>query len=397
MADIKAHKITVEQAWQAGRLSPELSIEALSSWQTVDAGIAMESGDMKLASDLCRALLEHAPQVLQHAYPMGDRSLIHLANFLSKNRDARAIPLYEEVLSHKPKGDPVWNDDVDAVIFNLSNYYDATGQFQKTFDTQKRVFEFSSSSDLLCNYVEQIGWSLDRLNDPVQTKAWYDRLEIHPSARVVVTERLIRAQKMLRANQVKAARALINAPMKQNADGEPRVLMLTFLAQSFLKEGDYEHAHQNAVDALNQSALLIPQPTDEDYVYYLSSARQLETLTETRLASPFFWNSDPVRLVARSRVPAKSQRVRVHFKVKPKGKVLFKSANPAILLQPVLLAAPGAGRQGADYFVVVSLDAAKVHKSFNTTILASCADFPTHSASLPVKVQVVGSLKSPTK
>lgn len=402
--DIKAHKMSVEDAWRTGQLSPETTVAALSSWQIVDAGIAMPSGDMQLVSTLCNALAQHAPQILQAPYTMGNRPLIQIANVLARQKDARAVPLYEEVLARKAreKSGHDWDDEVDGTVFNLASYYAQTGQLQKVLDTQKRVFDLSDSTDLQCNWIEQIGWTLDSLGDLKQTKAWYNRLDQSPFARVVVSGRLARAQTLLRAGRAKAARTLMLQPLppqalKPNAQDpngltESRVLTQSLVAQSFLRENDFEGAHSAAVEALNQSALLLPQPTHENYVYATSVARDIETQTEARLAAPFRWNVPSLRFYIRAATAPPTQRVKLHFNTRPHSVITFWSSNPALHLKRL---APIATKAGADYELLVSLAPAKARRSFNASLFARCADFPGHSESLPVSVRVMSPLHAP--
>ena len=209
LAKISAGKETPEQAWQAGDLNAELVLAALGSWQLVDAGIALPRGNMKLARGLAQTLIAHQPKILERPAGLPSRALLHLANVLGGQGDARAVALYEEVLSRQEKRNPIWPDEVDAGLYNLADYYERTGNLDKAIATKMRIYEYTTFPSLLANFEVQIGRLYSQKGDEKQSAQWYEAAEARKTPRAMGVARMDRAEALFNQGKTAEARALL--------------------------------------------------------------------------------------------------------------------------------------------------------------------------------------------
>ena len=384
LADIGKNEQTVESAWQQKRLDGALVVAALGSWQLVGAGIALPSGDMKLARDLVQTLLRHQPQILDKPQNLPSRTLLHIANVLGAQKDERAVALYEEVLSRQAKRSPVWPDEVDAAIYNLATYYQRTGQLQKAVDTESRIYNYTTFAPLLANFELQIGRLYAQMGDAEQAAQWYEVAEARNDGRASGVARMDRAETLFNQGKTAQARQVL-LEMAQAPNKQPiQIALWTRLAQSYLDEGDPETANTYVQTALAQLRALPAKSNDPYLVAFGPMAEQLAKHLQAKLDNPFFWQNEAANFFLNKDVGA--QRLTVKFKTAPTGEISFECANPALRLEPVA-PDPKTPLQRA---VLVSFDAARFNAKAlehgnQTFIVARSPEFP-ETARLPVNL-----------
>lgn len=398
---LKKHKSgeqTLDAAWEAGQLNSELVLAALGSQNLVNAGVALPSGDMKLASDLSRVLVQNSPQTLEKLGDFSERALLHLANYFRSKRDARAVTFYEEVLQRQPKRVPEWPWQVDAALYNLGNYYAETGQTPKAIATTQRIYEYTTNAPLLANFELHLGSYYSQIGDKEKAAQAYQTAEEIGSAREAGVARMDRSNNLFGQGKIAEARALLLQPLAKLSPEESRkqpiqIALLTSLAQSYYQEKDLETAARYAKEAVKLFENLTEIPTDAYVVAYGPEAKGLLTRIETRQNAPFYWNEDQIVLLHSPReYNPGSQRLVLQFKVAPQGEVTFKCEHPAIRIEPVIASAPNA--DPLQRVVYVSLMKGKIEKEFSAKLIAESGNAKTE---IPIRVWVVREEQTTTE
>ena len=391
IATIQKGDETVAGAWQKGKLNAPLVLAALSSGETVNAGIALPSGDMKLARDLAATLVEQQPAILEKPQDIPSRALLHLANFLESRGDERAVPLYEEVLKRQVKRSPTWPDEVDATLYNLGEYYASTGDIQKAIDTRMRIYDYTTFPPLLANYELLIARLYSQKGDDEQAGQWYEAAEDRGTPRAIGVARMDRAGALFGRGKTEQARALLLKPLgkmtPEESQKEPiQIALLTRVAQSYYP-ADMETAKKYLTQALKVLHDL-PTPSDDPYVVAFGPmAQRLAQQIETRQKSPFFWQQEAAAFYVLPRGEMAPQRLVLQFKSAPKGAIEWKCDNPALRIEPVEASTPG--QNPLKRVVYLSLNSNDVKADFSTSLVAHLAEFPDDEARLPIRVQVL--------
>ena len=346
---------------------------------------------MKLASDLAQTLIEQAPQTLENPQVLPNRALLLLANFLRRQKDKRAVALYEEVLNRQPKRVPTWSNQVDGALYNLANYYASINQIPKAIETMTRIYEFTTFPPMLANFELQIARFHAQAGDQEQAAQWYETAEERGSPRATGVTRMDGVEALFRAGKVAEARALLLKPLgkmtpEESAKEQIQIALLTRLAQSYFDEGDLENASRyvgQAVTLWKEAA----QSTDPYVKAYGPMAQRLAERIEARQKSPFWWETESVFLLSATRGQPSSQRLVLHFKNAPKGDVEFSCDNPAVRIEPIIATAPG--QNPNQRVVYLSLLPGAEKQAFNAVLIARAAEFAPQEARLTVHHQVL--------
>lgn len=388
---IKEGRETVPEAWRKSELDEDLTLAALSSWELVDAGIAMQSGDMKLARALASELIRRRPEMLKDVSKFSERSVIHLANYLMSRGDARCVALYENVLKRKTKIVPYWDDSVDASIYNLAGYYERKGQLEKALKTKQRIYNYTTFPGLLTNYDYQIGRLYQKMGRADEAKKAFARPEQRGDVRDIAMTRMEKSDRLFREGKTAEARAMLLLPLPGPPHSAFEIVMLTRLGQSYLDEGDLENAQKYITQAVSQWKGMPTPPTDSYLVHYASRAEAMSARIETRLKSPFFWEKENVQLLSWPNGQEQAQRLILLFKTAPTGAVEFECDNPAVQIEPVIATSPGQNALKRVVYIRLASSDLKddLKKDFSTVVIARSPDFPGQEARLTVNVTIL--------
>lgn len=396
IVSIKKGDETVTEAWKNGHLNADLALAALGSERLVDAGIALPSGDMKLASDLTFSLLEHEPDILADARHLQWRVLLLMANALSARKDARAVPLYEEVLERQPLALNQWTGPLDGALYNLGVYYQRIGQLDKAIETTKRIYDYSTHPGMLSNYELLLARLYAQKGDNAEADKLYVLSETRGDPRSIGVTRMDQAGNLMGQRKMAEARALLLLPLGKLSLEETRqhpfsVALFTAIAQSYAQEKDWKNAALYANQAVE---LFHGAGKDSGDVYvkaYGPQAEELAAQIEKRLNAPFYWEQENAYFYIATDNPEfqESKRLTLRFRGAPVDLVSVECDNPAIQIEPVASDAPGQDALVRVFYLRVNPEkAAAIKENFQSSLTARVAgsDF---TATLPIRGQIL--------
>lgn len=384
---IKKGRETVKGAWEKGELDENSTLVALGSREVVSVGLALPSGDIKLADELTQELLERHPEVLKKADALPERALIYLANWLGERGDSRCVALYEVVLAAKPARAPIWDGGVDASLYRLSGFYQRQGQIEKALQTVERIAEYSSDPAMLANFNIHKARLNEQLGRQGKAIELYAEVEERGDQRSVGVTRMDRANKLFRAGQKEAARALLLTPIPGPAHPPIEIALLARLAESYFADDDLETAQKHLTQALSQLKTL-PEPLGDPYLKgFGPAAKRLAAQIEKIQHSPFYWaKSDKIWFYVLPQSEGEVKRVILRFKTPPMGLVSFRCDHPALRIEPAMPAP--AGQDDSLRVVFLSIVPGLVKENTDMVLIAGATDFPGEEARLTISVTV---------
>lgn len=262
LGQIADGQMTLEQAWDKGVLDAPKVLQLLSQTQRFTEDTRNET----LQRDLAGLLVKLAPATVATPDRLSARVRVALCRYYADKDDARAVPLCEALIAEKLDGKQInqplaSNPDGGSSnlylngVISLAKYYQNVGQWQKAGETWERALSFWQDVNWW-----QAGVRVDaaraykRTEMPEnQNKAaqLYALVPTFDNPRDTLMALYDQAYALIKDDQHKEARVLLQTPIEGANTAEVQVGLLSLLSASYLKTGEVDLAQETAQRALD--------------------------------------------------------------------------------------------------------------------------------------------------
>lgn len=259
IAQIVAGKLTPDEAWKQGLLSPSVVIGLLEKRQS----LAMGETNLNLKRDLAGLLVRYAPQSVSNPARLDARVRLELCRYYSSIGDERAVALCEALIREKlegheqkqPTGSAAEPDDASLwlrSIIALAQYYEKISQWQKAGETWERALDFWQDSRWL-----QTGLRVDAARayalagNTSKSDEFYRQAASYGQGWFTGLIHYDRAFALIKQGKHEEARALLQQSVSGEKADQIQVGLLSLAGASYLKTGQFDLAGQKSQQAID--------------------------------------------------------------------------------------------------------------------------------------------------
>jgi len=233
-------KASPQDLWNSGQLNGDVLTQVLNQ---VPWGVP-ENG--QLSNQLCALLVEKAPDKIKDPLALPSLTRLRLAQYFKSIRDPRAVTFYEAILSliKTPRATGV------AEVFELSDYYNEAGDWQKAAQTRLRAKDYTTAESYLANAALEAARIYMEHGQPEKAKPLYERAE-HSSFGWAAGVALIDHGRAL-MNQKKYDEAIkvLSTPISGQYADQVEPIKRMLIGDIYYAEGDLTKAQENMQAAI---------------------------------------------------------------------------------------------------------------------------------------------------
>ena len=403
MGQIAAGQITLDEAWSKGLLDAPKTLQLLGR----SARLTDDESNETLQRDLTASLVRLAPETVAAPEKLSARVRLFLCRYYSSIGDARAVPLCETLIVEKlqnreekvparqisePDDQSFWLRSIIA----LAQYYEKAGQWQKAGETWERALGFWQDANW---WQASIRLEATRFYTAIpgkeaKARELYAQVPRYGDAwfsGIAITDQ---ADELMRQHKFEAARALLNQTVTGLNSEKFRVVMLYYMARSYLsedKDGNMMLAEKYAQAALTQAESLSPQQQDE-LQYTVGQAENILKAAQ-QWHSPIFTEKTEVRMVMPNK---QSTAIGVvdGFLVRTRhlAKLIVNVDNPSVKVSiediPPRVPVENNPMLGQLHMINLTCAVGALSQSFEGTITVIDPKFPEFQLRVPLHIEV---------
>ena len=232
-----------EAAWQASGLAVE-ELPALI------VGVGLARKDALLRGQLAELLARHGDALLEQPEALPLVARVALADFYARQKDARAIALYESVLRERVAG----GKSVRPVseVWSLAGFYRDTGEVERAVATYLRAGDYSTSRHMIDEMKIEAARLLRANGKSERAGLLYQQVQSEGAGWMKGMALYDEARALMAQGQHEEARQLLKTPVEGKNAEQVKVGLLALLGDSYLRTGDMEEARRYSRSALEQ-------------------------------------------------------------------------------------------------------------------------------------------------
>jgi predicted negative regulator of RcsB-dependent stress response len=273
------HKASPQDLWNSGQLNGDVLAQLLNQvpWRVPE--------NQELANQLCGLLVEKAPDKITDPLALPSLTRRRLALYFKSIHDPRAVTFFEAILSliKTPRATGV------AEVFELSDYYNETGDWQKAVQTRLRVKDYTTAESYLANAALEAARIYMEHGETEKAQPLYERAEKSSFGWAAGVALIDHGRALMKQKKYDEAIKVFSTPITgQYADQiEPIKRML--IGDIYYAEGDLAKARENMQVAIAAyHAVKNPLSGEGLQTIFTSAEKRLQTIMQ--------WTKEPIQV-----------------------------------------------------------------------------------------------------
>ncbi len=386
-AMLRSTGMTPQQAYEKKLLVEGVLLNLINADDLLDSGRglwnpAQESRDFSLT------LVQNLPQLLEPDSALQISGRVRVGLALLSSGDPRGGALLNKMIDDLPRENPDIQV-VNAILYNLSGYYQGQGEPKKAIDTALKIREFTQDGETRSNIVLQAADAAYSMGDKERAQQLYD--EVIGYGYGWATGHVYRtlASHLFADGKLEEGRGMLKRPVEGRNGDQFRVILLKELVDSYFSTGQWEEARRYAKAAADQYKALDNPIKDHGLEYFAQSAEQMPEQIKRWEKAPLVVQPEQITLRAK-----KGEVAHTHFSLESFRSIdaVVTCESPQIQIQRLQSPYGEYGEShAARFYVRIAPEATQ--ENLDTVLIVKSAAFADFELRVPLQIRVVEDAK----
>ena len=273
VAMLRATRMVPQVAYEKGILIEGVLLNLLNADDLLDSGRGLWHPTQE-SSGFALVLAQNLPQLLEPDSALQISGRVRVGLALLSRGDLRGETLLNKMIDDLPRENPDIQA-VNAILYNLTIFYEGRGEQQKAIDTALKIREFTQDGETRSNIVLHAAHAAYAMGDKKRAQQLYD--EVIGYGYGWATGHVYRtlAGQLFAEGKLEEGREMLKRPVEGRNGDQIRVVLLKELADNYLSTGERDAARRYAKAAVDQYKALDNPIKDHGLEYFASSAQKM--------------------------------------------------------------------------------------------------------------------------